>query len=245
MKISHLSLIQLQKLLNSSEKLNFATQHYPSRGQSAVQEIYKTKQGILFLKKVSNKNHENCCIDPKKGTLAERELWSYRLAEYLGLMVPELVLLDKYTSVQTWLNFPDAHIYSSREGKLVFSADNIFECALFDWLTGQIDRHDANYLYDYARKKIILIDSSFCFLKDDGSLPDYLKSFELGFSEELEKKRRSPILVRLKKISDDDFFKLVPLQTMEEQKALLRRKEQIHFAQNIQDIIDLYRGAKK
>lgn len=244
MKIAHLSLIQLQKLLKSSEKLDLATQHYPSRGQSAVQEIYKTKNGTLFLKKVSDKNHENCRIDPKKGSLAEREFWSFCLARYLGLNVPELVLLDKYTTVQTWLNLPDAHIYSSREGKLIFNADNIFECGVFDWFTGQVDRHDANYLYNYVRQKIILIDSSFCFLKYDGHLPDYLKSFELGSSEELEKKRRSPILTRLKKISNDELFKLVPLQTREEWEALLKRKEQICFVQTVQDIINLYRGVK-
>jgi hypothetical protein len=108
-----------------------------------------------------------------------------------------------------------------------------------------MDRHDANYLYDCIHQKIILIDSSFCFLKYDGSLPDYLKSFELGFSEELEKKRRSPIFVRLKKISQDKLLKLVPLPAPEEQEALLKRKEQMCFIQTIQDIINLYRGVKK
>lgn len=245
MRLSDLSPIQLKKLLKSTEKQDLAMQHYPSRGQSAVQEIYQTKNGKLFLKQVSNKNHENCRIDPKKGTLAEREFWSYCLAEHLGLMMPELVLLDKYRTVQTWLDLPDAHIYSSREGKLVFDAGNIFECGIFDWFTGQIDRHDANYLYDYVCQKIILIDSSFCFLKYDGELPDYLKSFELGFSAELQQKRRSPVMVRLKKISDDELFKIVLLQSLEERNALLKRKKQICFVQTIQDIIDLYRGVKK
>lgn len=246
MKLSNLTLVQLKKLLKSAEKLDFAMKNYPSRGQSAVQDLYQTNKGKLFLKRVSVKNHENCGLNPENGTLAEREFWAYCLAQHLNLNVPELVLLEnKYTTVQKWLDLPDAHTYSSREGKLIFNAENVFECAIFDWFTGQVDRHDANYLYDYTRQKIILIDSSFCFLKEDGDLPHYLQIFEQGSVDELNQKTHSALLVRIKKTADAELFRLVPLKILEEREALLKRKERLFFVQSIQDVIHLYRGVKK
>lgn len=244
MKLIEFGHAEVRKYLKSGKGLSFATRHYPSRGQSTVQELYRTKIGKIFLKRVSLQNHKNCQIDPRKGTLAEREAWSFRLARHLDLNVPELLLLDRHTTVQTWLDLPDGHIYSSIRGRMVFRASDVFDCGIFDWLTGQMDRHDANYLYDYVHQKIILIDSSFCFLKYDGSLPDYLKFFEVGSPVDLRKKWHSALCLRLKKTTDSELLKMVPLRDKEERDALVKRKRQCDLIHMIQEILDLYRGVR-
>lgn len=234
----------LKKLIQNGEKLELATKHYPSRGQSAIQELYQTKIGKLFLKSVSLQNHKNCQIDPKTGTLAERELWAYQLARHLKLNVPELTLLDPNTTIQIWLNYPDAHQYSSYQAPLSLKPENVFECALFDWLTGQIDRHDANYLYNYADEEIILIDSAHCFLKYDGSLPDYLRFFEISAPKLLRKKISTPVLKKIQKLTTNQLHQIVPLIQNKERNALNQRLKKLKTVTTIQHILQLYRGIK-
>lgn len=48
-------------LISKGNKLPFAINNYPSRGQTAVQELYQTDVGKLFLKRVSEKNHIELC----------------------------------------------------------------------------------------------------------------------------------------------------------------------------------------
>lgn len=156
---------EIRRLIKTGQELPMALENYPSRGQTAIQKLYQTKSGKLFFKKVSDRNHQECQIDTQSGTLAEREFWAYRLAHALGLNVPQMTLLDPLTTVQSWLDIPDAHHFITDQGPLALDTRNVFECACFDWLTGQIDRHDANYLYDFVNKKIILVDSAHAFLQ--------------------------------------------------------------------------------
>ena len=104
--LSSLSYAQLSKMLERSPKLPLATKNYPSRGQTAVQTLYQTPYGKIFLKHVSRQNHLDCQINPAHGSLAEREFWAYRLAQEMGLQVPELILLDSSTTLQRWLDLP-------------------------------------------------------------------------------------------------------------------------------------------
>lgn len=219
-----------------------ATQNYPSRGQTAVQELYQTQIGKLFLKRVSDRNHRECQINVTSGTLAEREWWAYRLARYLGLPVPSLALLDDMTTVQIWMDLPDGRQYKSSQGVMTLSPDNVASCALFDWITGQVDRHDANYLYNMATRRIMLIDSGHAFLKYDGSMPDYLYLYEAGNAQALQrpvKLAKPPTLSRLTAAS---LCKLVPLRDQDEAKALEKRVAKIVGATLLQDVITLYRG---
>lgn len=230
------------KAIRLGIKLPLATKNYPSRGQTAVQALYQTSKGKFFLKKSSLQNHKHCQINPKSGTLAEREYWAYVLAQKIGLTVPKLWLVDQFTTVQVWLDYPDARTFATSQGKMELHSNDVYNCALFDWLTGQIDRHDANYLYNYVNQKIILIDSAHSFLKYEGSIPDYLKYFEIGFPKELAKPIITPIQKILKNLTKNKLYELVPLKEKDEEIALKARWEQTIKARCIQDIIDLYRG---
>ncbi len=240
--LSALPPAQLRKILGHSSRLPLATKNYPSRGQTAVQTLYQTAYGKVFLKHVSRQNHLDCQINPTHGSLAEREFWAYRLAVQMGLPVPELILLDNATTLQRWLDLPDARTYATNQGILTLEGNNVFDCALFDWFSGQIDRHDANYLYDYARQKIILIDSAHCFLPYTGSIPDYLKYFEIGFASQLIRKRSTPISRKLRHLPPALVRSLVPLRDAASIEALLARLDQMKQVTTIGDIIRLYRG---
>lgn len=233
---------QIRALIKKGQELPLAIENYPSRGQTAVQKIYATKLGKLFLKRVSERNHQECQINTKSGTLAQREYWSYQLASQLGLEVPQMALVDKNTTVQTWLDIPDAHHFLTDQGPLKLDPLNVFECACFDWLTGQIDRHDANYLYDFVRQKIILIDSAHAFLKYEGSLPHYLQIFEVGFTQKLTLKVDLKILKALKKIQSS-LKNLVPLKDKAELYFLEQRANQLLELKNIKQVIHLYRAS--
>lgn len=241
MNWENLSNHELKALFKKSKKLTLATQHYPSRGQSAVQELYDTPFGKLFVKKVSALNHQNCQVDPKTGSLAEREFWAYSLAEKIKLHVPSLKLLDKNTTVQNWLDYPDASLYTSRLGPLKLSALNVFECGLFDWVTGQIDRHDANYLYNLYKEEIILIDSAHSFTKHGASLPDYLKQFEISQTKVLNQKQTSKIQNNLLSLSLLDLEELVPLRDKTELLALFKRFDQLQKINTLKDLIGVFR----
>lgn len=230
---------EIHELLAEGTELPLAIKHYPSRGQSAVQKLYQTSRGKLFLKRVSLRNHKDCQVDPQEGSLAEREYWAYCLAEKLGLQVPTVWLLDGMTTVQTWIDLPDARQFKERQGSLKLLPENIFHCALFDWITGQLDRHDANYLYDYIHNSIILIDSTHCFLKHT-SMPDYLSYFEGVFSEQAMLSLPSP----LPTLRPKTLLKLVPLRSEEGKKALLERWEKAISVWSIKEVIGLYRGSK-
>lgn len=238
------SIARLRKLIEQGTKLPLATKNYPSRGQTAVQDLYQTPKGKLFLKRSSKQNHIDCQIKLESGTLAEREFWAFRLAHHLALNVPTLWLLDRFTTLQTWLDLPDARQFATTQGKLDLDAEDVFNCALFDWLTGQVDRHDANYLYDYARRRVVLVDSAHCFLKYSGSIPDYLRYFEIGFPKELRIVRQTPVLREIISLSTKKLSMLVPLRNEEENKALADRLAQIQLVKRLQEIISLYRGGR-
>lgn len=233
---------RIQEIIKNGTQLSLATQNYPSRGQTAVQELYQTRIGKLFLKRVSERNHEECRISKKDGSLAEREFWAYRLAVSLGLQPPELVMLDSDTTVQRWLDFPDAHLFTTYQGRMTLHADNIFDCALFDWLSGQVDRHDANYLYNFVDQEIILIDSGHAFLKYEGSIPDYLRLFEAAENKAvLSQKKTSSVFEAIKSLSEKSLKAIVPLRNQDEMIALHKRREQIQSVKSLLDIIDFYR----
>lgn len=231
---------KIQRLIKNGQELPLAIENYPSRGQTAVQKLYQTEDGKLFLKKVSDRNHQECQIDVSSGTLAEREFWAYQLAHALELNTPSMVLLDSLTTVQAWLDFPDAHHFISDQGPLTLEAHNVFECACFDWLTGQIDRHDANYLYNFVEGKVILIDSAHAFLKYDGSLPHYLQIFEIAAPHALTMKQNARIVEKIASLQDR-LTKIVPLRSAEEGSALARRAKQLLTIKSIGDIIAFYR----
>lgn len=207
-----------------------------------MQELYQTRIGKLFLKRVSGRNHRECQINIKSGTLAEREYWAFRLAHYLGLYVPPLALLDDMTTAQLWLDLPDGRQYKTSQGIMTLSADNVASCALFDWISGQIDRHDANYLYNMATRQITLIDSGHAFLKYDGSMPDYLYLYEAGNSQELRRPLKLSKPPNLARLTSTALRKLAPLRNADEARALERRVAQVVEAVSIQDLIALYRG---
>ncbi|MBI4237588.1 MAG: hypothetical protein HY696_04110 [Deltaproteobacteria bacterium] len=220
-----------------------ATRHYPSRGQSAIQRLYyHARRGRLFYKQTSEQNHRDCRVAPHTGTLAEREWWAYRLAVALGVRVPQLWLLNRFTTVQTWLDFPDGRTYATYHGVLQLRADNIFDCACYDWITGQIDRHDANYLYDYVTHDVILIDSAHSLLHYEGSLPDYLRLFESGNSGMLHTPQSTKIHRTMRRLTARTLRTVVPLRHPPEIAALAARVEQIQTVKTIADIIQLYRG---
>lgn len=240
MKSSFTSKQALQAIKKGGE-LELATHQFPSRGQTAKQRLFQTPLGKLFLKEVSSRNHRECQIDTKSGTLAEREFWAYRLALKIGLFMPELVLINQKTTVQSWLHYPDAHIFSTYQGRLELELSNVFECALFDWVTGQIDRHDANYLYNFNEKQIILIDSAHAFLKHGETLPDYLRLFEVGYSKQLNISCQTQVTQNLKNLNEKELKKIIPLGGEEEALALCERFSQIKKIQTINDILQLYR----
>lgn len=219
-----------------------ATQNYPSRGQTAVQELYQTKIGKLFLKRVNTRNHRECQIPVKSGTLAEREFWAYRLATHLGLTVPPLALADDMTTIQLWFDLPDAKQYKTSQGIMTLIPENVLDCALFDWVSGQVDRHDANYLYNMATHQIVPIDSGHAFLKYDGSMPDYLSLYEASNPRDIHKKFRASIMDKLKGITPAILRKLVPLRDDSEFTALEKRLKQTQRIGSIQELIALYRG---
>lgn len=234
----------IKVLIQKGEKLAIAIENYPSRGQTAVQELYQTAQGKLFLKRVSERNHEECQINVKSGTLAEREFWAFKLANTMGLFVPPLWLMDEFTTVQIWLDYPDGKTFKKSTGKMDLIAKNVFECAVFDWVTGQIDRHDANYLFDYTKKRIIPVDSAHGFLKYEGALPDYLHLFEVGKTGALNARIKSNVKKKLDDISNGEFKTIVPLREEDEFKELLNRKNMLSRVNNITDLLDLYRSKK-
>ncbi len=231
---------KISELIAKGEKQTLATQHYPSRGQSSVQELYQTKQGKFFLKKVSVRNHQECQINPLTGSIAEREYWAYSLAHALDLNVPELWLIDKNTTVQRWIDSPDARTFKTARSKMVLKPENIFECALFDWITGQADRHDANYLYDYVNSEIILIDSSHCFLEYSGSMPDYLSYFEAA-SENLNQSFNSQVKTKMEALLKKGVSDLIAFKKPKELEAFINRLHQALNCSSIQDILSLYR----
>ncbi|OVE82185.1 hypothetical protein BVY03_01450 [bacterium K02(2017)] len=228
--------------IKAGAEQKIAMSHFPSRGQTAEQKLYQTKMGKLFLKKVSDRNHRECQIDTDSGTLAEREFWSYKLANKIGLSVPKLTLIDELTTVQEWLDHPDAHIYATYQGRLDLETENVFECALFDWVTGQIDRHDANYLYDFVTHQIILIDSAHAFLKHGETLPDYLRLFEVAYPKKIKKTCHNNISNNLKQLTEDDLRVLIPLRNTDEAKALQNRFQKIKNIETIENILHLYRA---
>lgn len=232
----------IQKLIKVGIRLPLATQNYPSRGQTAVQELYQTKIGKLFLKRVSERNHRECQIPVKSGTLAEREFWAYRLTCHLGLQAPPLVLLDDMTTVQLWLDLPDGKQYKTSRGVLSLHSKNVFDCALFDWVSGQVDRHDANYLYDMTAGTLIPIDSGHAFLKHDGSIPDYLHLFEATHSRDLSKRHLTDIVKAIRGLTPPTLNKLVPLRDGAERTALMKRLGQARSMRTMHDIIQLYRS---
>ena len=232
----------VQKLIHEGQEQPLATKNYPSRGQTAVQKLYQTEAGKLFFKQVSERNHRDCQIDVQSGTLAEREYWAFLLAKEIGLHVPELILLDEMTTVQCWLPYPYAHQYATYEGPLIYRARNIFHCALFDWLTGQVDRHNANYLYDFTEQQIILIDSAHAFLKQDGGLPAYLEFFESIHPNELSKVQRTSVFSSIKKLTQKHIRSFVKLRDESEAQALLTRHRQLMSVKSLADVIALYRG---
>lgn len=234
----------IKALIEGGEKLAVALENYPSRGQTAVQELYQTAQGKLFLKRVSERNHEECQINVKSGTLAEREFWAFKLASTIGLFVPPLWLMDEFTTVQRWLDHPDGKTFKKSTGKMDFVAKNIYECAVFDWVTGQIDRHDANYLYDYTKKLVVPVDSAHGFLKYEGALPDYLHLLEIGEADKLNRKIISKVKKRLDNILDNELKKVVPLRDGSEINALLDRKNLLSRVNSIKDLLDLYRSKR-
>lgn len=235
---------EIRRLLEQGSKLPFAIDHYPSRGQTAVQDLYQTAIGKLFYKQVSDRNHQECRIDVASGTMAEREFWAFQLANGIGLAIPQMTLLDDRTTVQEWLDIPDAHTFTTNVGPCQFDIQNIFECALFDWLSGQIDRHDANYLYDFVNQKIVLIDSGFAFQKYDGSLPDYLKMAEIALASEFGKPITSPILDSIIQLHVAQLKEWVPLRGVDEQAALVRRHNQLKKTKTLKDIVELYRSGR-
>lgn len=231
-------------LIKEGKKLPFAIEHYPSRGQTSIQELYQTSEGKFFLKRVSERNHNECRINVKSGTLAEREYWAYKLANKIGLFVPALWLIDEFTTVQRWLDCPDGKTFKKSTGRMELIAKNIFECVLFDWVTGQVDRHDANYLYDFRNGLIIPVDSAHGFLKFDGAMPDYLHLFEISEPKQLSRKIKSDIRQTLGKITEGTLSKLVPLRELDEMSAFIARKNVISEAGCISDLLDLYRSKK-
>lgn len=234
---------QLRALIARSAGHPLATRNYPSRGQSAIQRLYQTPQGKIFFKRTSEQNHRDCHIDPTTGTLAEREWWAYRLAVHLGLRVPQLWLFDRLTTLQTWLDIPDGRTYSTYHGVIRLQTPNVFDCACFDWLTGQIDRHDANYLYDFVRAEIVLIDSAHSLLRYEGSIPDYLRLFEFGNSAQLRQPQTTRVHHRICRLTPRQLRSLVPLRQQSEIAALAQRAAQIQSVQTTADIIQLYRGS--
>lgn len=231
----------LLTLIKNGRELPLATQNYPSRGQTAVQKLYQTSEGKLFYKEVSKINHTYCRINVDDGSLAEREYWAQQLAKALGLNVPDLWMINANTTIQRWLDYPDGRLYASSQGVMNLLPANIFDCALFDWLTGQVDRHNANYLYNYGKCEIILIDSAHCFLKYSGSLPDYLEKFEISQNRELHKWRESKLKDRLSKLTSAKLRKLVPLRNPLEAHALEFRLNELKTINSIHEIIQLYR----
>lgn len=231
----------IKSLIQTGRKLSIAIEHYPSRGQTATQELYQTDAGKLFLKRVSDRNHKECQINVRSGTLAEREFWSFKLANAIGLFVPALWLLDEMTTVQMWLEHPDGRSFKKSSGKMEFTSKNVFECALFDWVTGQVDRHDANYLYDYTKKLIVPVDSAHGFLKYEGALPDYLHLYEVGEPAKLSGKIVSEIKAKLDSLSDRQMKNIVQLRNADEMDAILMRKKQIADVKNLIVLLKLYR----
>lgn len=231
----------LLKLIETTKPQALSMAHYPSRGQSARQELYTHKTSRIFVKGVSKKNHEYCKIDMSDGTIAEREFWAYRIANHLKLNIPELGLVDKMTTAQEWLDYPDASTHTSRIGALELEAKNIYECGLFDWITGQQDRHNANYLYDLSSKQIILIDSAASFSKNSPSLPDYLEKFELGYSKDLQRKITTSLQQSMQITPQKTWFKLAPLRSAQEREAFLKRLQKINSIQTIGNLIQLFR----
>lgn len=232
---------EIRLLLDEGEKLPFAIEHYPSRGQTSIQELFQTTQGKFFLKRVSERNHIECQIDVESGTLAEREFWASELASAIGLGVPPLWLLDDATTVQVWLDYPDGKTYKKSTGVMVLTPENVFNCVLFDWVTGQIDRHDANYLYDFKDQRIIPVDSAHGFLKYEGALPDYLHLFEIGRSKLLEKKITSSVKRKLDALTEEHLARLVPLRSADEAEALFSRKKEVAPVRCVRDFLNLYR----
>lgn len=231
----------LLRLIDKAAEQPLAMSHYPSRGQSAIQKVYITKIGKIFFKKTSERNTRDCQINKNSASLAEREFWAWRLGNHLNLKMPWLVLLDDNTTAQNWLDYPDASLFKSLRGRLVLNAQNTFDHALLDWITGQQDRHDANYLYNPSENKIILIDNAFSFLKHDGSMPDYLSYFEASSPNELSTPINKNLLNRILKIPQTKLKRLIPLRDPEEFKALLIRRRRLKTVQCLQDLLNLYR----
>jgi hypothetical protein len=221
-----------------------ATQNYPSRGQTTTQELYPMAKGKIFLKRVSKRNHDDCRISIADGTLAEREFWAFRLARYLGVHVPDMALLDEVTTVQEWLDYPDACQFASSQSAMKLNAANVFDCAMFDWLTGQVDRHNANYLYNYADQEIILIDSAHSFLKYSGSLPHYLEIFEVGNKSQLNQVFKSNVYENILDLKQQKLFSMVSLRNAEEKVALLKRWKKLTGIKTIAALIKLFRESK-
>lgn len=235
---------ELLHIISQSTEQPLAMRHYPSRGQSAIQKIYLTKSGKIFLKKTSDRNIRDCQINKDSATLAEREYWAWRLANHLGLDLPWMVLIDVHTTVQNWLDYPDANLFKSLHGRLILNSQDVFDHCLFDWLTGQQDRHDANYLYNQSQKKIILVDSAFSFLKHDGSMPDYLSYHEASSTEDLKTNLKTSFLKKITVLSRSKLRSLVPLRDPLESDALWTRKQRLESVICLQDVLDLYRRQK-
>lgn len=242
MSLPRLSWKRLSQLCTPDVRRVLAMQHYPSRGQTSVQEIYRTHRGTIFLKRTSERNLRDCAIDKSSATLAEREYWCFRLAHLVGLRVPDLRLIDPHTTVQEWLDLPDAHHFASSQGKLTFSQEDVFTCALFDWVTGQSDRHDANYLYDFVKQRIVLVDSAHSLLRHGPSLPDYLRIFEAAAQDKLDHPIQSQVASNIKKLRDTQLRRLAPLRSVDERLALKTRCDQAREIVTLRALLQLFRS---
>ena len=104
----------------------------------------------------------------------ERELLAYDLDRAVGFdLVPPTVgkhVEDLgYGSIMAWVKAPLAiDLVRNKEYKYRDHPENpwLHRCAAFDFITGQIDRHAANWILDDNRR-VYAIDNGYSFVKDD------------------------------------------------------------------------------
>lgn len=104
----------------------------------------------------------------------EREVLAYELDRVMGFdIVPPTVgrHIDKlgYGSVMAWVQAPLAVDWvKTRKYRYREHPENhwLHRCAAFDFITGQIDRHAANWILD-KDYRVYAIDNGYSFVKDD------------------------------------------------------------------------------